>query len=85
MKAGLATDIVNFMANIMWAAVENINNEFGPVKIPCGSWEVLSILKSNFKEKKEIPCSVQEEKIHRIMHECYDNIQWTFKYAKGSL
>lgn len=73
------------MANIMWAAVENINHELGPVKIPCGSWEELSILKSNFKEKIEIPRSVQEEKTRRIMHECYDNIRWTFKCGKSSL
>lgn len=59
MKVEVATDIIHLMANIIWAAVENINNESDPVKILCGLWEVLSILKSKFK-KKNVPFSVQE-------------------------
>lgn len=50
MKVEVITDVVHLMANMIWAAVENINNESDPVKILCGSGEVLNILKSNFKE-----------------------------------
>lgn len=50
MKVEVATGIVHLMANIICAAVENINNESDPVKILCVSWEILSILESNFKE-----------------------------------
>lgn len=48
MKVEVAADIVHLMANIIWAAVENTNYEWDPGKTLCGSWEVLSILKSNF-------------------------------------